>query len=477
VKRALSRKNLWESAPRSVRAVAGSVLGFVPPKLLLGGAFRRQFAFVEAAQWWPRHRAEQYQLARLREVLHSAYHQTAYYRRTFDEAGFDPDSLKNLEDMGRLPFIDKAVLREHMDAMYLISPNSPGVDFVSTGGSSGIPLRFYIGADRSAIEYAYLVSSWGRVGYKLGDLMAVFRGRIVPETRDGLRHDFDPILRQHYYSNFHMTEENMRRYIEHVRTLGPCFLHVYPSAVATLGRFLRRSGLRSPDNVRAILAESEDVYPAERRLVEETFGCRYFSCYGHSEKLVLAAECQESTDYHVSPTYGYFELVDEQGRPVATPGEQGEIVGTGFINRVIPFIRYRTGDFATYVDDHCSACGRDHTLIRRIEGRWPSGELLTHDGALISMTALNVHDDTFDRVRQFQFYQDTPGRAILRVVPADDFDEQCRRRILEMLERKLESRVEVTIELMESIPLTTRGKMSYIDRREMPDTSLSGGAC
>jgi phenylacetate-CoA ligase len=455
----------------------GSALGFVPPKLLLGSAFRRQFALVEEAQRWPRQRVEQYQLARLREVLHSAYHQTAYYRRTFDETGFDPDGFKSVEDMGRLPFIDKATLQEHMEDMCLISPNSPGVDFVSTGGSSGIPLRFYIGSDRSAIEYAHLVSSWGRAGYKLGDSMAVFRGRIVPEDHNGLRHEFDPILRQHYYSNFHMTEENMRRYLEHVRHLGPCFLHVYPSAVATLGRFLRRSGLQPLDNVKAILAESEDVYPAERRLVEETFGCRYFSCYGHSEKLVLAAECAESTDYHVCPTYGYFELVDERGRPVATPGEQGEIVGTGFINRVIPFIRYRTGDFATYVGDYCSACGREHTLIRGIEGRWPSGELLTSDGALVSMVALNVHDHTFDNVRQFQFFQDTPGRAILRIVPADGFDEQCQRRIRDMLQRKLESRVEVTIELMESIPLTARGKMSYIDRRVAQEPSPSGGSC
>ena len=54
-------------------------------------------------------------------------------------------------------------------------------------------------------------------------------------------------------------------------------------------------------------------------MIEEVFGVRMFSCYGHSEKLVLAAECEHSTDCHVWPTYGFFELIDEQGEVITTP--------------------------------------------------------------------------------------------------------------------------------------------------------------
>jgi phenylacetate-CoA ligase len=295
--------------------------------------------------------------------------------------------------------------------------------------------------------------------------MAVFRGRVVKPDRNGLYHEYDPLLRHHYYSSFHMTDENMGRYVEHIATIGPCFLHVYPSTVAALARFIKRTGVPVPQNIRGLIAESEIVYPEQRRMVEEVFGVRYFSCYGHSEKCVLASECEYSTDYHVWPTYGYFELLDEAGNPVTTPGERGEIVGTSFINTVMPFIRYRTGDWATYVGDHCPHCGRRHPIIRDIRGHRTQEMLVTADGSEIPWTAMNMHDDTFRRVRQFQFYQDTPGEALLRVLPAPGFSEQDCSRIYKNLGRKLDGRLAFTIKEVDSIPLSPRGKAIYVDQK------------
>jgi len=295
--------------------------------------------------------------------------------------------------------------------------------------------------------------------------MVVLRGRTVQPDRNGLHHEYDPMLRHHYYSSFHMSDENMAHYLEHIATIGPCFLHVYPSSVAALARFCRRAGVRPPRNIRGIIAESEIVYPEQRQMVEEVFGCRYFSCYGHTEKLVLAAECEHSYDYHVWPTYGYFELLDDKGKPVTTPGQRGEIVGTGFINTVMPFIRYRTGDWATYVGDRCEACGREHTIIRDIRGHRTQEVLIAADGSEISWTALNMHDDTFLRVRQFQFMQEKPGHAVLRIVPADGFGEDDADRVCRNLGRKLDGRVTFTIELVDAIPLSARGKAIYVDQR------------
>jgi phenylacetate-CoA ligase len=207
------------------------------------------------------------------------------------------------------------------------------------------------------------------------------------------------------------------------------------------------------------------VLPDQRALIERAFGARLFSSYGHSEKLVLAAECEASTDYHVWPTYGYFELLDPQGRPVTSPGERGEITGTGFINQVVPFIRYRTGDFATLAGQGCRACGRDHVLVRDVQGRWPAGCLVARDGSTITMTALNVHDDTFDRVRQYQFGQDEAGRAELRVVPGAGFTREDGRRMIAGLARKLEGRVTLTLRLVDEIKPTARGKHIIVDQR------------
>jgi phenylacetate-CoA ligase len=332
-------------------------------------------------------------------------------------------------------------------------------------------MHFYLDARRSSVEYAYLTASWERVGYTIGTPMAVLRGQPVRIGRSGMHHEYDPVLRHHYYSSYHMSDENMAQYLTHIATIGPCFLHVYPSSIAALTRFCRRTGICPPFNIRSIIAESENIYPEQREMAEEIFGCRYFSCYGHSEKLVLAAECEHSNDYHVWPTYGYFELLDQDGSPVSTPGQRGEIVGTGFINTVMPFIRYRTGDWATYVGHRCEACGREHTVIRDICGHRTQEVLIAADGSELSWTALNMHDDTFLHVRQLQFVQEMPGKAILRIVPANGFADQEVQRIHRNLGRKLNGQITFTIERVATIPLSPRGKAIYVDQRIARDQS------
>ena len=425
------------------------------------------YEFVQAAQWWSSEDIREYQLGQLRSICSLAYLKSRYYRRVFDEIGFHPNALRNLEDLAVLPTIDRRTIQEHADEMCTRPTNHYSVDLCTSGGTSGTQLAFYMDHKRSVIEYAYLVTSWERAGYSLGMPMAVLRGHTTKPNRKNFRHEYDPVFHNHYYSSFHMTDSNMRRYLEHIATIGPCFLHVYPSTAASLTRFLHRSGMDVPTNILGIIAESENVYPDQRADIEEVFGVRMYSCYGHSEKLVLAAECENSTDYHVWPTYGYFELLDENSKPVTSPGSRGEIVGTGFINAVMPLIRYRTDDYATYVSNCCDACGRKHIVLRDIRGHRIQEVLIAADGTVMPWTGLGVEgsQEAFIHVRQIQFFQDTPGRAVLKIVPGDGFSDDSRRGVHKFFEWKLEGTIDFTIELTDNIPLSPRGKAIYVDQR------------
>jgi phenylacetate-CoA ligase len=460
-----SRKRLWQKASTITRWPLPRPFALVPPAFWLGRRFRRNLDFVNRTQSWRPEQIEDYQLRLMRRIVTLAYQQSPFYRQRFRAYGFEPGDLRSLQAVTALPTIDANVVRSHLHEMCTEQSPRRNVDAISTGGTTGKPLRFFMNTDRSEIEYAYLVASWHRTGYILKTSLAVFRAKIVPEDSKGLRHTYDPVLRHHHYSVFHLNDRNMRRYLDHIRGIGPCFLHVYPSSVAALARFARRSNVQIPRNILGIIAESEIVYDDQRTMVEEVFGCRCFSCYGQTEKLVAAAECEYSTDYHVWPTYGYFELLDEDGNPVTTLGERGEIVGTGFINTAVPFIRYRTGDFATYVADQCEACGRQHTVLREIRGHRIQEVLIAGDGSQIPWAALNMHDDTFSHVRQFQFRQDTPGHAALRMVPAPGFTNHDREGILRNLQRKLDGRLTIAIELTGAIPLTRKSKTIYVDQR------------
>jgi len=467
MKSALSRKNIWDKTPCWLKSTVGRGCALIPPAWLLGTRFRAHCRFAAEAQWWPAERARQYQLTRVREILRLAYEKTVFYRRMFDAAGFRPGDMRSLDDMSQLPTIDKQAVIDNLPDMCTRGVSGRDVDMGSTGGTSGTPLRFYMDAHRSSIEYAYLTSGRQRAGYRLGLPMAVLRGRRVGMDRNGLRHEYDPILRCHYYSNFHMTDENMKSYVKHIRTVGPCVFHAYPSSAQTLAKYILGTGKQAPQNVKVVLLQSENVHSDQVRDIETAFCTRAFSSYGHSEKLVLADQCEHTRDYHVWPTYGYCELLDEAGNVVATPGQQGEIVGTGFINTVMPFIRYRTGDWATYVGEQCEACGREHTILTDIKGRWPQGELVAADGSIITMTTLNVHDDTFRNVREYQFHQSKPGKVILCIVPTVAFDHQERQRIVTNLHKRVQGQLAFDLELRTELLRTGRGKQPRVIQRCM----------
>lgn len=463
MKFAISRKNIWDKTPRFFKSTAGNLLQWLPTKTLLGKKFQEHEKFVEKAEWWPRPQSIEYQISELKRICTLAG-KTPYYNNLFTQYNFNPQKISSPEDISILPTIDKDTVNSNLTDMCSTSIHSPNVDYITTGGTSGIPLRFYIGKNRSSTEYPYLLASWKRIGFQLGMPLAVIRGRTVKPDKKGLHHEYDPILKHHYYSNFHMTDANMGRYLEHISSLGSCFLHVYPSSIANLARYIRRSGFRPPRNIVGILAESENVYPEQRKLVEEVFKARYFASYGHTEKLVAAAECQYSPNYHVWPTYGYFELLDATGAPVTTAGLRGEIVGTGFINSIVPFIRYRTGDFATYVGDKCELCGREHIIISDISGHNVQENLVAADYSLIPWSAINMHDDTFDNIMQYQMYQDTPGQGVLKIVPAPTFSAKDIQLLQRNLGKKFQKRFDFKVIIVDSISLSNRGKAIFIDQ-------------
>ncbi|MBA7709897.1 hypothetical protein ES703_118823 [subsurface metagenome] len=120
--------------------------------------------------------------------------------------------------------------------------------------------------------------------------------------------------------------------------------------------------------------------------------------------------------------YSYTEVISPENDPVLRDGEIGGIVSTGFTNYATPLIRYKIGDFVRYKDSKCS-CGRQLPLIKSIEGR-EQELIVTGKGNLISMTAINMHSGVFDNVKQFQFYQDTPGKVIFKVVKKNNYSDE-----------------------------------------------------
>jgi phenylacetate-CoA ligase len=455
-------RRVLEALPPGVREAAESGAAWVPRPLIYGSTFRRVRAQIAATERLPAAELAAWQNARLAELVRHAYARVPYYRRVMDERGVRPEHVRTPADLRLLPLLTKEDVREQGDALLARGLPRAGRERVATGGTSGVPLSLWIDRGRSSIEWGFMTWQWQMAGYRVGDRRAVLRGNLVSGAARGRAHEWHPLLDELVLSTFHLSSATLPAYLAALARYRPVFLHAYPSSAETLAQLLDAVPAAERPRFRGLLLGSENLYPAQRELLERAFGCRAFAYYGHTEKCLMGAGCERSDDYHLFPQYGVLEVLDASGRAVG-PGGTGTIVGTGFMNRVMPFLRYATDDLGTVAEGPCP-CGRAYPRLTRIEGRWEGEKLYGLGGRVFSMTALNTHGGAFERVLRFQIRQEKVGAATVLVVPGAAFQQGDVEGIAGEYTRRAGDSIRFTVELVESLPLTERGKFKFIDQ-------------
>jgi phenylacetate-CoA ligase len=272
----------------------------------------------------------------------------------------------------------------------------------------------------------------------------------------------EPIRRQLILSCDHLERRFMRRHAEAPAEHRPAIVEAFPSALYPLARWLAEHPLPEfTRNVRGVMLFSETVDPAQLAHIREVFKCPVIAHYGHSERVLMAGTTPDDDRYFFWPQYGYLELVDERDRPVTEPGRMGFIVGTSFDNRVMPFVRYRTGDVGVV-----SASGHPRlaafTACDRIVGRLQEF-VVCRDLRLVSITAIGAaHFPEMARADAIQYEQRSPGKLLLKLASEDRLGDEVLRRICAAVERKLQRGCEVAAKQVPRIERTPRGKARMI---------------
>ncbi len=445
------RRRAYESMPSWLKAG----VRLVPFSWIAGPGYRRTLsraAFFESADrddiraWQERALGEMLDFATTHVPAYRAY-RAAVERHTPFEA------------LKAFPLLDKGALQSNpRDFVPDDLATIPHYE-ITTGGTSGNQLRFLVEDDSQSVETGFVHRVWRWVGYTPRSTKATFRGVAFAALPPGVYWQANPIYGEVQFSPFHMNEDTLPAYVDRLARLAPDFLHGYPSAIDVLAEFMLRRGLvdRIPP-VKAALLASEACEPDQRERIERAFRTRVFPIYGHSERLILGAECERESVYHHVPDYGILEIVADDGTPCEAEGERGELVGTGLHNRSMPLIRYRTGDLATRLAPSCS-CGREWERFTDVEGRWKQDVLIGLDGTRISLTALNMHGPVLENVVRYQYAQREPGSAVFRIVPSPSFDEEDLRRIERAFRDKVGDRIDLRLEPVDAIELTERGKL------------------
>lgn len=423
-----------------------------------GRPYRLTVADFLEHERWPAERLREYQVERLRVVLRAA-RDSAWYRARLAESGLDPEGLRRPEDIRTLPLLTKANVREH--ERDLMTRPRPGSGWLNghTSGTTGSPLSVWYDRRTCIVNNAVdrRQKIWG--GATDDDWVGLLLGRvIVPLTvRRPPFWRVNHVLRQLWFSSFHLSDTTLPAYLAEMRRRGLQYLEGYPSTLYLVARYLVRRGETLP--LRAAFSSSETLLDVQRETIEQAFQCRLFDFYGLAERVVYAGECEARAGKHVSEDFGWVEIVGEDGAPVPD-GQPGYIVGTSLHNTAMPMIRYRTSDLSAFVLEPCP-CGRTFRRLRNVTTK-AEDFVVTPDGRLISPSILTHPFKPLHGIAESQIVQDRPDRLLVKLVPTEQLPEAEVQRLITALRERIGPDMRVDVELVSAIPRERSGKFRWV---------------
>jgi phenylacetate-CoA ligase len=449
-----TKRRVYESLPLSLKMCAG----VVPFGWIAGRAYRATLARAKRFEWACREEILAYQEKVLgKMLLFATDHVPAYHGlRGIVERFSAFDAIKEF------PTLNKDTLQKNPEKFLPRDFEKIPHYEISTGGTDGNQLKFYVDDVSQSVDMAFMHRQWLRVGYTPRCRKATFRGVSFPNLKHGVYWQYNPIYNELQFSPFHISEKTIASYVERLIAFQPEYLHGYPSAIDIFAEYIMRNSLQKRlPRIKAALLGSEGCLPEQRERIEKAFQTHCYSWYGHSERVVLAGECEKSSVYHHFPDYGILEIVAEDGSLCEREGERGEIIGTGLLNWSLPLIRYRTGDFATRCESRCE-CGRCWDRFTNVQGRWEQDMIIGQNGARISIAALNMHGPIFEKVRRYQYVQDEAGVCKLNLMVAPSFSDADRMDIEKAYLGKTGDELRWKVKTVSDIPLTSRGKLKLL---------------
>lgn len=413
---------------------------------------------LEDSQWWPTERLLELQQQKLRRLLAHAHERCPYYRRRLADAGNSP-ATASLDDLRKLPTTNKDDIRASLDEM-IDERVRGGLHAMTTGGSTGSPLHFYVCRGRQASDQAARARTRRWFGIEPGERELYLWGSPLERTgQDRAKAARDRLTNHRLLDAFDMTPARMARYIEEIAAFDPVHIFGYPSSLARLFRFARECGKQViAPSLRAVFVTGEVFSREDRAIIEESTPVPVADGYGSREGGFAAHQCPVGS-YHVTMESHIVELLDADGRPVGE-GEAGEIVLTHLDALGHPFIRYRTGDMARRMDEACP-CGRGLGLISGIEGRRTDMLRTTRGGLAHGLSVIYVLRES-PYVREFQVVQRASLNLDVQIVARSEVPAAELRRISAQLRQRIGESIETRIQIVDRIAPDPSGKHRHV---------------
>jgi phenylacetate-CoA ligase len=316
----------------------------------------------------PRERRAEAQ-RRLAEMVAFAGDQVPYYRDLFNQTGFDPAKVgKDAKYLQDIPYLTKDIVREQGTRLLSRALEACRHHRVKTGGSTGPSAFFFY--DQEAADWSSAVTIYARerIGAPRWQPQMHLAARF---TDHGPKFWFNRETLKEIAMNRsnvlfdRLDDTGLTQIWNAIRRRSPHLLHAHPSTIHALANFVEQKGLAGnrPAPFRFFESSGEVLDQRQRAKIQDVFGCAIVNRYGLAEFGVVAYELAERFDgLEALDSEVWFENRASEGAIVP------ELVLTGLRNRLMPLIRYCTGDLAE-VTDHdgiwwlSEIVGRSHALV------------------------------------------------------------------------------------------------------------------
>ena len=453
----------YKRVPDWAKSVIAAPFKIFPRTVYLGNHYKIYYETIKELEFASKEEIEEYQWLKLKNLLYHCYATVPYYQDKWNEYGINIDKIKDFNDFKKtIPLLAKKEIQDNPEAFISKAFSKKDILTANTGGSTGKPLKlFYLKGSSRAAEWAHMHMLWSRVGYNPKSRLARIRGDYIGRNRI---HSYDPWRNMLILSSFNINNETAEKYFALMRKYKIEFINAYPSSLYNLIQVSGVSRVNIP-TLKAVLLGSENVLDYQINKIKEFFNIdKVFFWYGHAELCNLGGNCENSNDYHFFPSYGYTEFLKTNSINDTTIENVVEIVGTSFINPLMPLIRYKTEDYGIEKKENCT-CGRNHLLLSKVIGR-EQEIAIGFKNTKITLTALvfGRHHNYLNHIVNMQIINTSPGELLVKVITKNSFTNKHKNEIINSLSETEGMPFNTKVEIAETLSTTPNGKHRFLIR-------------
>jgi phenylacetate-CoA ligase len=376
----------------------------VPFKYRYGGIFNDTIKFLKDVDSWDYTKTKEFQFEELKKILLYSKNNVPYYSKLFSEYGFNVN-IQSFDDLKLLPYLTKDIINKNFDDLKSKIYKGNPVTF-KTSGSTGKRFSFYGDDSMFKKEAAYIAHSFNSHDSNLYDEWSIWIRRHSPkDENDIIVKDYE--LKRIYMSPFHLNDDNIHNYVDIINKSKSKTIVTYPSTAYWLSCLLEKYSLQLK-HVKSIHGASEKCLDSWGEKIKSVFGFDLKMHYGQIEKVSFAYQSNLSNFYHESLTYSFTEY-----------DENNTIIGTSFMNKVMPFIRYKTNDVVELLDTPLLKTSSP-LMISKIDGR-VDDMIVSENGTKIPSVNFYTVMSKCEEIKMFQLYQKLNKNLILKIVINDQF--------------------------------------------------------